>query len=307
MFGCTNKKCVNGQLVSDSDSGEVICSKCGLVIMERTETSTSEIHAFTTEEFMEKARTGSKSTLAFDDMGLSTIIDSKNIDASGNFLSSEIRNTFNRLRMWDSRSRADSTDRSLRRAFTVINSVKSKLSLSDAILEKAAYYYRKILSKKMTRGRSVTAMALASLYLACREANTPRTVQEIARAGNISTKFLSKHVRILIKVLDVKVDSYDASYFVNRISVSAGITERTSRYALQILEKTKESGFSHGKNPVALAATVLYLACVTNSEKLTQKKISSASGVSIVTIRNRSLSLIKTLGIKKFLTKHVIV
>jgi transcription initiation factor TFIIB len=277
------------------------------VLIERAEITGPEAHAFTTEEYMEKARTGSKSTLAFNDMGLATLIDSKDMDASGNSLSSEIRSTFNRLRMWDSRSKSDSFDRSLRRAFIVLNTAKSKLSLSDSIIEKAAYYYRKILSKKMTKGRSVIAMALASLYLACREANAPRTVQDIASAGNISTKFLSKHVRILIKTWDFKVESYDASYFINRISSSVGISEKTKRYAFQLLEKTKENGFASGKNPVALAATVLYLSCVTNSEKQTQKNIASASGVSTVTVRNNSSSLVKILGIKNFLTRHAIV
>lgn len=283
-------------LVSDNNSGEVVCSKCGSVLVERAEIMGPEAHSFSTEEYFEKARTGSKSSLAWDDMGLSTLIDSKNRDAGGNSLSGEIRSTFNRLRLWDARSRSDSYERSLRRAFTVLSSSKSKLSLSDAIVEKAAYYYRKMLSKKMTRGRNITAMALASLYLACREASTPRTVQDIAEAGNISVRLLSKHVRILISSLNITVESYDSSHFVNRISTSAGVSEKTSRYALDLLEKTKKTGFASGKNPVALAATVLYLACVANSEKLTQKKIALASGISIVTIRNRSLALGKILG-----------
>lgn len=266
-----------------------------------------EVHAFTTEEYLEKARTGSKSSLAWDDMGLSTVIDSKDRDAVGNSLSGEIRSTFNRLRMWDARSKSDSSDRSLRRAFTVLNSAKSKLSLSDTIIENAAYYYRKMLAKKMTRGRNTTALALASLYLACREANTPRTIQDIAEAGNLNLRSLSKHVRILIQALEITVESFDSTQFINRISSSAGISEKTVRYALRLLEKTKENGFASGKNPVALAATALYLACVVNSEKLTQKKIASASGISSVTIRNRTISLVKILGIEKILAKHAMV
>jgi len=293
--------------VSDINSGEVVCSQCGSVLVEKAEIAGPDTHAYTTEEYFEKTRTGSKSSLAWDDMGLSTLIDSKDKDAGGNSLSSEIKNTFNRLRIWDARSKSDSTDRSLRKAFTILNSAKSKLSLSDTIVEKAAYYYRKILIKKMTRGRNIAGMALASLYLACREANTPRTVQDIADAGNISVKLLSKHVRILIRALDLTVESYNSAHFINRISSSAGVSEKTVRCALELLEKTKENGFALGKNPVALAATVLYLACMVNSEKLTQKKIALAAGVSSVTIRNRSMPLIKILGIKELLTKHAIV
>ncbi len=304
---CLNENCSKNSLVSDNNSGEIVCSQCGSVLVEKTEMLGPEIHAFTTEEYLEKARTGSKSSLAWDDMGLSTLIDSKDRDAAGNSLSSEIKSTFTRLRVWDARSKSDSSDRSLRKAFTTLNSTKSKLSLSYIVIEKAAYYYRKILAKKMTRGRSVSAMALASLYLACREANTPRTVQDIADAGNVSVKFLSRHVRILIRALDLTVESYNSAHFITRISSSTGVSEKTARYALQLLEKTKENGFALGKNPVALAATVLYLACIANSEKLTQKKIALSAGVSSVTIRNRSMHLARVLGIENLLTKHVIV
>lgn len=304
---CINETCQKDSLVSDNNSGEIVCSQCGSVLVEKAEVMGPEVHTFSTEEYMEKTRTGSKSSLAWDDMGLSTVIDSKNRDAGGNSLSSEIKSTFNRLRMWDARSKSDSSERSLRRAFTALNSAKSKLSLSDSIIEKAAYYYRKILSKKMTRGRNVNAMALAALYLACREANTPRTVQDLADAGNVTVRVLSKHIRILIQALGIKVESYNSSQFINRISSSAGVSEKTVRYALELLEKTKENGFASGKNPVALAATVLYLACVVNSEKLTQKKIALAAGISSVTIRNRSMSLVKILGIENVLAKHAIV
>lgn len=181
----------------------------------------------------------------------------------------------------------------------ILNAAKSKISISDMTVENAAYLYRKIQAKNMTRGRSVTAMVLASLCLACREANTPRTLQDISDIGNVSVKYLSKQVRILIKTLDLKVDQYDSAFFVNRISNTAGISEKTTRHALEFLSKVKLSGFASGKNPVALAATILYLACISNDEKLTQKKISESSGISIVTIRNRSMSLAKSLGIKQ--------
>ncbi|MGI0014149.1 MAG: transcription initiation factor IIB, partial [Nitrososphaera sp.] len=42
-----------------------------------------------------------------------------------------------------------------------------------------------------------------------------------------------------------------------------------------------------GKNPVGLAAAVLYLSCISNNEKRTQKDIADAAGVTEVTVRNR--------------------
>ncbi len=302
---CIEERCPKGPLITDNNTGEVLCSGCGLVIMDKVAISGPEQHAFSSEEFFEKARTGSKSSLAIDDMGLATVIDNNNKDAMGNSLSGDMKNTFNRLRIWDSRSKARSTEKSMRTAFVLLNTVKTKLAIPDMIIENTAYMYRKMLAKKMTRGRSIAALVLASLYAACREANTPRTLQDIASAGNVSQKDLSRHVRILINTLDLKLESYDSADFVNRIASTVGISERTQRDALDILSKAKEKGFASGKNPMALAATSLYLSCIVNSEKQTQKKLSNASGISIVTIRNRAGALAKVLNLCGFLTKNI--
>ncbi|MDQ3961722.1 MAG: HTH domain-containing protein, partial [Thermoproteota archaeon] len=42
-----------------------------------------------------------------------------------------------------------------------------------------------------------------------------------------------------------------------------------------------------GKDPMGLAATVLYLSCLRNDEARTQRDIAEAAGVTEVTIRNR--------------------
>ena len=41
-----------------------------------------------------------------------------------------------------------------------------------------------------------------------------------------------------------------------------------------------------GKNPVAMAATVVYLAAIVNNEKISQTQVSKAADISSVTIRN---------------------
>ncbi|HLC24489.1 MAG TPA: transcription initiation factor IIB [Nitrosopumilaceae archaeon] len=303
---CTDENCLKpkAHLITDRNTGEVLCSRCGLVLAEKLEDTGPEQHVFTNEQYLERTRTGGKSTLAIDDMGLATVIDSKDKDASGNSLSSDMKSTFSRLRIWDNRSKSRSTERSLRSAFIILNTMKMKLVIPDTVIEKSAYLYRKALAKKMTKGRSISALALASLYTACREANAPRSLQDIASAGNVSVKDLSRHIRILINSLDLKVESYDSSDFINRIASTAGISERTRRDALDILSNAKGKGILAGKNPVAMAATALYLSCMSNAEKQSQRKISKASGISVVTIRNRAESLTKVLNLYNILAKH---
>lgn len=297
---CTNENCTKGSVVDDDQSGEILCSGCGLVLVEKTTVSGPEQQTFTSEEYFEKSRTGSKTSLAINDMGLSTIIGKTNRDASGCSLSGGMKQTFDRLRMWDNRSKSKSSKTSMRSAFILIDTVQTKLAIPDAVIEEAAYLYRKVKAKK-ARGWGIDCLALASLYLSCRMANIPRTIPDIASAGNVSIKDLSRHVRILIDSLDLKVESYNSADFVTRLGSTVGANEKSCRDALIILAKTRETGYSEGKNPIALTAAALYVSCILNGERFTQRDIAKAAGISNVSLRLRSESILKTFNIRDLL------
>jgi transcription initiation factor TFIIB len=44
---------------------------------------------------------------------------------------------------------------------------------------------------------------------------------------------------------------------------------------------------SAGKDPMAIAATVLYVSCIKNGENIKQDNLSNAAGITGVTLRNR--------------------
>jgi transcription initiation factor TFIIB len=137
-----NKK--EGQAVTDPESGEVICSNCGMVMVEAVSENRSEWRAFKTEEANQGSRTGTPTSLARHDMGLATIIGRTDKDASGRGLDASMRSTMERLRTWDSRIQVYSpADRNLRQAFGMLERVKDKLGFSATIIEKTAYIYRK--------------------------------------------------------------------------------------------------------------------------------------------------------------------
>lgn len=132
--------------ITDPNSGEIVCSNCGMVISDKIEdTIHPERRTSTFEEAHERARTGTHSSLARHDMGLSTIIGKENRDARGQLIDAEMRSEIERLRTWDLRTRMrKSGDRNLMKAFEQLDRLKEKLGLSDTIIEKAAYIYRKI-------------------------------------------------------------------------------------------------------------------------------------------------------------------
>jgi transcription initiation factor TFIIB len=221
-------------------------------------------------------------------MGLSTVINPINKDASGKPLSTSMKSTIERLRTWDSRSQVhEPIDRNLGQALSELNKLKDKVTVSANVLEKAAYIYRKALEKKLVRGRSISAMIAASLYAACRDAETPRTLNDVADAANVKRKDISKCYRLLHQELELKMPVVDSIQLIARISSKLEIPEKIKRYAVKVLQEAQERKESAGKDPMGLAATALYLSCVKNEVSITQRDLAEAAGVTEVTIRNR--------------------
>src|SRR2546430_7834853 len=158
--------CRNGRrIITDSESCEIICSNCGIVISDNAlDIVRSEWCATGDEEINDKLRAGIHTSLARFDMGLSTIIGRTDRDASGNILDAAMRSRMQRLRTWDIRSQAHSSAAKNRKhAFTQLSILKDKLNLSDAVIEKTAYIYRKAQERILIRGRTITASERLSL------------------------------------------------------------------------------------------------------------------------------------------------
>ena len=291
-------RCAQGQLVTDNESGEMYCSKCGYVVTEKIQEAGPEWRSFTQDERGDRARAGAPTSLSMHDMGLATIINPANKDASGRPLAASMKSTIERLRTWDNRSQVhEPVDRNFRQAFSELNRLKDKLALSDAVIEKAAYIYRKALDKGLVRGRSISALMASALFAACRDTETARNIKDVEQASNIKRKDIARCYRLLIKELDLRMPVPDPIQCVARIASRIGIAEKTKRHAIKALQMAQEKEVSAGKDPMGLAAAALYLACVKNGEDKTQRDIAEAASVTEVTIRNRYKGLKESIDI----------
>ena len=290
---CQLDTCKTYPAITDSERGEIVCGGCGLILLQNMADASYENNGYTSEDFMKMARTGPASSLTMNDRGLSTVI-GNNKDSTGKALSSKTKYEFNRLRTWDQRSKSRKTA-SLSKAFTLLHGMKTKLGISDNVVENAAYIYRKVVNAKLTRGRTMASLISASLYAACRENNIPRTLNDIAEAGNVERRILSRDLRTIIKKLGLNLNQYDTTSFISKISNNMSLKEKTKRDAFEILRRCEKEQITAGKHPVAQAAASLYLSCIMNGEKVSQKRFAVESGVSDVTIRNRVVLIKKTL------------
>ncbi len=288
--------CGYKKMVTDQNTGELFCGKCGFVVTEKITDTGAEWRSFSNDE-SNRTRVGAGTSLTMHDMGLSTIIGKANKDATGKPLSSGVKSSIERLRTWDSRSQAHSSaDRNLRQALNEMDKLKDKLALTNAVVEKAAYIYRKAMERKLVRGRSIQGLVAACLYASCRNTETPRTLDDIAKGINIRRKDVARCYRLIFRELDLKMPVVDPVKGISRIASLAGLSEKSKRKAIVILNQAKKEGIVAGKDPMGIAAAALYLACISIDESKSQKEISIASGVTEVTIRNRCAGLRKMLN-----------
>ena len=279
------------RIITDPESGELICSNCGMIISDKIQyINGPDRHSFSPEQMSHnRSRTGFHASLDIHDRGLYTIIGRANKDAAGHKLDAIASSNMARLRMWNTRTQHhSSTDRNLVLAFNDLGILRDKLCLSNTAVEKTGYIYRKALARGLVRGRSIAALLTASIYLACREMGIPWTIKDIAEASNIKQKHLAKVYRILVSEFGYKVPLSDPMKCIAKVANKANLTENTKRQAIRIMNQVREKQIlSAGKDPMGLAATVLYVSCLKNGEDKTQNQMAQAAGVTEVTIRNR--------------------
>jgi transcription initiation factor TFIIB len=284
--GVQCNQCQNYTLVLDVLSSEYVCSSCGCVSSEKI--YNNELSYFEKSEYKDKSRIGMPESLTVSHKGLSTLIGLNDTDGRGKMLNPGQKETIQRLRTWNNRSQLnDSISRNLDKALKYLNNFGDKLYLSPAVMENAAYIYRKAAIRKLAKGRSTVSLVAASIYAACREIAIPKTISDIAYVCNLPTKEIMSHYKLILKELSLKIPVIQGIDYVTLISNRLKLTERTKREALRIFSLVQHSRISIGKNPRAFAGAIIYIASQDCNEFLRQVEVCQVADISTVSLRKR--------------------
>ncbi len=249
-FRKKNTSCMDSNTITDINTGEMICQKCGIVLQD---TDSYDRRDDIATKSIKVDQVGNRSSLRFHDMGLATVINKFNHDSKGKPIAYKIRQDMHRMRLWDSRSKAkNSSDRNLRTALSEMDKLKEKLSLSDAIMERSAYLYRKASKAQLIRGRKINGILGACVYVACREMDVPRTIIDISKSLQESRGSIAKNYRMLFNNLKISVSVQDPIKCIVKIANNLEIPENTTREAIHILDALKERRLTAGKNLMQL-------------------------------------------------------
>ena len=292
----------NGKLVSDFYNGEKICSLCGIVTRDYPELSINEIDSSSTTLNITK-NDGPTSIMMYN-IGLPSIIDSKNVDANGKHIHNPEIERMRRLNKFT--ISGYSKTKNTNRAVNEIRRITEIIGFNALIAERACYIYRKILNKGAIRGRSITGIVSATICVACEEMNIPFSIDKIVELGNNSTKkSITRYYKFILRQLEMNSKVIDPSRSISSIAKKAGLSTKTERKALEILEQVNRDTTLLGKKPISIAAASLYLASFQTNEYTTQLRIAIASELTTITIRKRSMELSQILeNLKSIKTKE---
>ena len=283
-------------VIDDAENGERICSGCGIVMQEHMEDHGPEARNNNLEDKMKLARATGQTTYAQHDLGIATEISIGSTDFSGKKINAETASQMHRLGKWQQRVRVSSSrDRRLSNVLGRVSEICDSNSLPKNVLETASIIYRSLDGKNIqVKGKSVVSISAAVVYMACKQCDVVRSLEEILREVcqpreiKSKTKLASRYYRMLVMELGtattpmVTMDKY-----ISKIANMTNTDTRVERLSLEIADKTKDRNLADGKAPNGIAAAYLYIASILLGQSVLQRDISSVSGVTEVTIRNR--------------------
>ncbi|MCL7031999.1 hypothetical protein MKW94_001267 [Papaver nudicaule] len=173
------------------------------------------------------------------------------------------------------------------RAYLHIIDVSSILDLDFDISDHAFQLFRDCSLATCLRNRSVEALATAALVQAIREAQEPRTLQEISNAAKVPQKEIGKYIKILGEALQLSqpINSNSISVHMPRFCTLLQLNKSAQELATHIGEVVINKCFCTRRNPISISAAAIYLACQLEDKRKTQAEICKVTGLTEVTLR----------------------
>jgi transcription initiation factor TFIIB len=286
-----------GTLVFDFHADESICSKCGIVFPACDEFLHYNTCTKAKDVGLQPVTESLANTMMYE-ISLPTFIGEKNVDSSGR----QIRNHYiDKMRRLDRFTLAnDNKIRNLNKAVREIRRITEILGMKTLVAERATYIYRKAFGQGLIRGRSISGIAAAAIYVACKENEIPFSADIIEKTiDGLSKKNILRYYKMLLKCMKISLKLPSPLVHISKIAERTGLSVRTERKAIEILAKVGTNSLLCGKKPVSIAAAALYIASLQTGEHTTQLRIAMATDLTTITIRNRCSDIKKILGGEK--------
>ena len=276
------------QMFKDESNGIIVCTSCGCVSeISIIDDGAEWSFGFSDDNQFQKdpSRCGAPINPFFEKSSMSTMIQGGNK-----------RSLMQRIHTQMS---MDYVERARWHIFEHINKIAvDRGNLNQVVVNQAKTYYIKLSKRKLSRGNIRKGLIAVCILNACKACNVNRSVKEIATMCEIDISVLNKAVKIFDQYMKEDTETCKTTSAVdlahrqlNTLSI-----ERQSKFHIvkeirTMHDKLDEIGILHGKTPIAVSASLIYVAMKTLNMNPEIKIISEKTEVSVVTL-NKIIGII---------------
>jgi len=179
--------------------------------------------------------------------------------------------------------------------FQKITMIAHNHGISKMIIDEAQRFHKKISEHKTFRGLNRDGIIAASIYIACRTHNCPRTAKEIATIFNLDNTSATKGCKNAVSIineLECALDNSEKTNFCrtkpvafidrycSRLNVNGELT-KVCQFIAHLIEK---QNMIPENTPHSIAAGIVYFVAQVFSLNITKKDVNRISEISEVTI-----------------------
>jgi len=179
--------------------------------------------------------------------------------------------------------------------FQRITLMSSNAGIPKMIVDKACIYYKQITEQRSFRGLNRDGIIAASIYIACRINNYPRTAKEIARIFHLDTTSATrgcKNAMTIINELEksipieehTKYATTDPHSFIERYCSKLSMPLEMTKLAQFIAIQIEKKNMIPENTPYSIAAGIIYFISQEFNLNITKRDIQMMSDTSEVTI-----------------------
>nr|XP_033808777.1 transcription factor IIIB 90 kDa subunit isoform X2 [Geotrypetes seraphini] len=263
MSGRACKTCGCTDIDIDQARGDAVCTGCGSVLEDNI--IVSEV------QFVESGGGGSSAVGQFVSLDCS----GKTPSLGGGFHTS-----------LGKESRAQTLQNGKRQ----IHNLGVQLQLNQHCLDTAFNFFKMAVSKHLTRGRKMSHVIAACLYLVCRTEGTPHMLLDLSDLLQVNVYVLGKTFLLLARELCINAPAIDPCLYIPRFAHMLEFGDKNhevSMTALRLLQRMKRDWMHTGRRPSGLCGAALLVAARMHDFRRTVKEVIRVVKVCESTLRKR--------------------
>ncbi|KAM4014314.1 transcription factor IIIB 90 kDa subunit [Anomaloglossus baeobatrachus] len=257
------KSCGCTDIDVDAARGDAVCTGCGSVLEDNI--IVSEV------QFVETGGGGSS--------------------AVGQFVSSEgIGKSSTLVGGFHTNLGKESRTQTLQNGKRQIHNLGVQLQLNKHCLDTAFNFFKMAVSKHLTRGRKMTHVIAACLYLVCRTEGTPHMLLDLSDLLQVNVYILGKTFLLLARELCINAPAIDPCLYIPRFAHMLEFGDKNhevSMTALRLVQRMKRDWMHTGRRPSGLCGAALLVASRMHDFRRTIKEVIRVVKVCESTLRKR--------------------